>query len=92
MRNKPIYINSAEEFNALNKREQMVCHITFIRHKLYNGLLPCGPKFIQKEMTKMEMNHIPSISTIARVLRDQYLTHGRTGYYEEDYPKKVGES
>jgi len=36
-------------------------------------------------MTEENVSPLPSVSTISKILREQYLTNGRTGYYEEDY-------
>lgn len=36
-------------------------------------------------MIEENMKPLPSISTINRILREQYLTHRRIGYYEGDY-------
>ena len=63
----------------------MIAYITFFRLDLYNWGLPCGPKAIQEKLREENITPVPSISTIARALRSQYLTNGRTGYYDADY-------
>ncbi len=85
MNNKPIYVKSVAEFDALSERDKMVVHVTFFRLLLYNQFLPCGAKAIREYMAKECITPLPSVSTIGRILRRQYLTHGRTGYYEQDY-------
>jgi len=77
-------VNSVEEFDQLTEREKMIAYITLFRLHLYNNGLPCGPKAIQQALRDEGIESVPSTSTIARALRRQYLTNGRTGYYEED--------
>jgi hypothetical protein len=83
--NRVIEVHSVEEFDQLSDREKMIAYITFFRLHLYNAGLPCGPKAIQKKLEEEGISPIPSTSTIARALRRQYLTNGRTGYYEEEH-------
>jgi len=83
---------TSEQFDRLNDRDKMVAYISFFRLHLYNRGLSCGPKAIREKLGEEAITPIPSISTIARVLRSQYLTNGRTGYYEEDHSmQKEGE-
>jgi|TARA_Y100000294_G_scaffold67774_1_gene64173 hypothetical protein len=89
MKNKIVEVNTVEEFDRLTEREQMIAWITYYRLYLYNRGLHCGPKAIQEKMREEIGTPVPSISTIARALRSQYLTHGRTGYYEADYPEET---
>lgn len=86
MNNRVIEVNTVEQFDRLSDREKMVAYITFFRLDLYNNGLPCGPKAIQEKLRDEGIAPIPSTSTIARALRRQCLTNGRTGYYAEDYP------
>ncbi len=79
----PLKVSDIYDHSA---REQTILRVTFIRLDLYNNGKNCGPKAIQKEMRRLEIDKIPSIATIGRILRDQYLTHGRTGYYPGDPP------
>lgn len=63
--------------------EECVVHF---RLTLYDKGLPCSPKAIKKYAeTKHSVIVWPSISTIARILKQNCLTHKRTGYYKEDY-------
>jgi hypothetical protein len=48
---------------------------------LYNKGLFCGNQAIQWEMIDMEVQPVPSLSTIGRILRRRELTHRRTGRY-----------
>ena len=86
MKYKIIEINTVEEFDRLTKREKMIAYITLFRLNLYGRGVHCGLKAIQNRLRDENLTPVPSISTIARILKSQYLTNGRTGYYEEDYP------
>jgi hypothetical protein len=53
-----------------------------VRLSLYNKGLFCGNQAIQWEMSDMEIQPIPSLSTIGRILSRRGLTHRRTEHYE----------
>ena len=55
--------------------------VEMVRLTLYNKGLFCGNQAIQWEMRDMEVQPIPSLSTIGRILRRRELTHRRTGRY-----------
>jgi len=55
--------------------------VEMVRLNLYNKGLFCGNQAIQWEMLDMEVQPLPSLSTIGRILRRRELTHGRTGRY-----------
>ena len=55
--------------------------VEMVRLNLYNKDLFCGNQAIQWEMTDMEVQPIPSLSTIGRILRRRELTHRLTGRY-----------
>jgi len=59
--------------------------VIFVRLDMYNSLVLYGAKAIKEKMESMDVEPLPSISTINRILRDNCLTHQRTGYYPEDY-------
>ena len=82
------YIDPLEvkDIRDYSPREQTILRVTYIRLDLYNSGKNCSPKAIQKEMRRLEIDNVPSIPAIGRVLRNQYLTHGRTGYYPGDPP------
>ena len=64
--------------------------VEIVRLSLYNKGLFCGNQAIQWEMTDMEIQPIPSLSTIGRILNRRSLTHRRTGHYEpkgKKYPE-----
>lgn len=90
MKSDYISDNAVEQFDALTDREKSVEIITFYRLHLYNRGVPCGAKAIRDKMSEENIKPLPSVSSISRILREQCLTHGRTGYYEEDYYNKDG--
>jgi hypothetical protein len=55
------------------------------RLHLHNWGLPCGAQAIRRRLDRQGIQPLPSISTINRILSRNCLTHGRTGYYPEDY-------
>ncbi len=55
--------------------------VEMVRLSLYNKGLFCGNQAIQWEMIDMEIQPLPSLSTIGRILRRRELTHRRTGRY-----------
>jgi putative transposase len=55
--------------------------VEMVRLSLYNKGLFCGNQAIQWEMNDMEVQPIPSLSTIGRILCRRELTHRRTGRY-----------
>ena len=77
-------MNSATNFTKQDIEEIVV----MVRLELYNRGLPCGPGKIRKKME--DDDHVlplPSRSTISRILSRKCQTHGRTGWYAEDYPE-----
>jgi hypothetical protein len=64
--------------------------VEMVRLNLYNNDRFCGNQAIQWELIDMEVQPVPSLSTIGRILRRRELTHRRTGRYEpkdKKYPE-----
>jgi putative transposase len=64
--------------------------VKIVRLNLYNQGLFCGAQAIGWEMEELNVQPLPSIRTIARILSRHGLTHRRTGRYESKgkiYPK-----
>jgi putative transposase len=64
--------------------------VEMVRLSLYNKGEFCSNQFIQWELINMEVQPVPSPSTIGRILRRRQLTHRRTGRYipkGKKYPK-----
>ena len=55
--------------------------VEMVRLNLYNKGHFCGNQVIQWELVDMEVQPVPSLSTIGRILRRRQLTHRRTGRY-----------
>jgi putative transposase len=55
--------------------------VEMVRLSLYNQGNFCGNQVIQWELIDMEVQPVPSLSTIGRILRRRQLTHRRTGRY-----------
>jgi transposase InsO family protein len=55
--------------------------VEIIRLNLYNKGLFCGNQAIRWEMEDLNVQPLPSLSTIGRILRRRELTHRRTGRY-----------
>ena len=83
MNNNYVDFEKLRDINTYTAREQMALYVTFVRLDLYNKGGLCGPTAIQSEMERLEIDRIPSITTISRILRNQNLTHGRLGYPDE---------
>jgi transposase InsO family protein len=56
--------------------------VEMVRLSLYNKGLFCGDQAIRWELEDMNVQPLPSLSTIDRILRRRDLTHRRTGRYE----------
>jgi transposase InsO family protein len=67
--------------------------VELVRLDLYNNDLFCGNQAIQWKLNDMEVQPVPSLSTIGRILRRRELTHRRTGRYTpkgKKYPELPG--
>ncbi len=69
------------EMNTPYTREEIVEIVKMIRLHLYNNGLYCGARVIREEMEDENVQPLPSVSTIGRILSRHGLTHGRTGFY-----------
>jgi putative transposase len=56
--------------------------VEMVRLSLYNKDLFCGDQAIRWELEEMNVQPLPSLRTIGRILRRRDLTHRRTGRYE----------
>jgi len=76
--------------NPLRTPAEIEGIVEMVRLSLYNKGHFCGKQAIQWEMTDMEVQPLPSLSTIGRILRRRDLTDRRTGRYEpkgKKYPE-----
>lgn len=68
-------------------KEEIVEIVIFVKWKLYNQMVPSGAKAIRGNMESLDVEPLPSVSTINRILKDNYYTHRRMGTSPEDYRK-----
>jgi putative transposase len=81
--------------NPLRTSAEIEEIVKMVRLSLYNRDLFCGAQAIRWEMEEMNVQPLPSIRTINRILYRHDLTHRRTGRYEPKgrrYPKISCES
>lgn len=67
----------------IRSKEEIREIVEFVSLLLYNSLLPSGAKSVRKKMESMDVEPLPSVSTIYRIQRDKYLTHDRAGYPDD---------
>ena len=84
--NKEMY-NKSDHFVLIDERsrEEIEQLVILTRLHLYNYGPYYGAKAIREQLDDELVRPLPSISTINRILSDNYLTNGRTGYYPADY-------
>ena len=59
--------------------------VALVRLELYNRGAACGPKAVRERLDKAyDVHPLPSPRTIARILTRQGLSHGRTGFYDDE--------
>jgi hypothetical protein len=64
--------------------------VRLVRLDLYNHGLACGAGAIRHQLDNVEqLNPLPSLRTIGRILADEGLTYGRTGRYEGERPSRA---
>jgi len=73
---------------GLHTPEEIEQIVIMKRLHLYNWGLHCGAQAIRRQMDQEGIQPLPSISSINRILSRNCLTHGRIGYYPEDYNGK----
>lgn len=61
--------------------------VRLVRLDLYGHGLACGAKAIRRQLEEEDqLEHLPSVRTIGRILAAEGLTYGRTGWYEGEDP------
>jgi hypothetical protein len=81
----PMFDDTFSVYPSSLTKDELINAIVVERLDLYNNLKPCGAVAIRKRLHDLGVEKLPSISTIGRILSQQCLTHGRTGFYPEDY-------
>ena len=75
--------NNTNPYNRIPRTaKEMEQIVIMIRLHFYNRGLPCGAKAIRQQLEDDGETPIPSVRTINRILRQNSLTHGRTGHYD----------
>lgn len=81
----PMFDDTTTTCPAILPRRDLEKVIVLERLELYNSMKPCGASALRRHLHSLGVQHLPSASTIGRMLTRQCLTNGRTGYYPEDY-------
>ena len=67
--------------------ERVIGIVKLVRLDLYGHGLACGAKAIQRQLDEeYDLEPLPSVRTIGRILAAEGLTYGRTGWYEGEIP------
>lgn len=77
-------LSQPQDENSITRQDMVEC-IKMERLHLYNRGMPCGAKMVLQRLKKCGMQKLPSVSFVSKVLRENFLTNCRTGYYREDY-------
>lgn len=72
---------STRPVNLYYSRTELKELIILSRLSRYNRNVPCGAKVIRKELETLDIQPLPSLSFISRVLREEGLAYRRTGNY-----------
>jgi len=81
----PMYDDTFTIYPGPLTQEELEEVIVFERLDLYNHSKPCGAKSLKRHLQSIGVEPLPSAGKIGKTLAKQFLTHGRTGYYPEDY-------
>lgn len=67
--------------------ERVIGIVKLVRLDLYGHGLACGAKAIRCQLKEeYQLEHLPSERTIGRILANEGLTYGQTGWYEDEVP------
>jgi len=67
--------------------ERVIGIVRLVRLDLYGHGLACGAKAIRRQLDEeYDLDPLPSVRTIGRILAAEGLTYGRTGWYEGEFP------
>lgn len=78
-------LTKVKDIKDLNEKDKITAYVTFFRVDLYNRGFKNDSKAIHAKMCEYDIKPMPSVSKIKKILKNQCLTNGRTGYYEGDY-------
>ena len=73
------------ELNGARPKDELEQIVAMVRLELYNRGVSCGPKAVREHLDEDYAVHpLPSPRTIARILTRKGLSHGRTGFYDDE--------
>jgi hypothetical protein len=72
----PIYDDTFSKYPSTLTIEEIESVVKYERLDLYNHLKPCGAKALREHLINLEIENVPSVSTIERILKKQDLTNG----------------
>lgn len=70
--------------SGLFTRDEIEELVIMTRLELYNRGYFCGLKAILNRMAQLNVQPLPSLRTISRIINRNDLTHGRTGRYDQE--------
>jgi hypothetical protein len=73
--------NNLPSLSPLRSGKELRECVIFARLELYNQGAPCGADAVRKRLAELEVQPLPSCSTIGKIMTEECLTHGRTGHY-----------
>jgi len=80
--------------SSIKSKQKIVKIIIFVKWNLYNQMVSSRETAIRGNMKSLDVEPLPSVSTINRILRADYYTHERMGsppeYYKKYFIKKMG--
>jgi hypothetical protein len=72
----PVYDDTFSKYPSTLTIEEIESVVKYERLDLYNHLKPCGAKALREHLINLEIENVPSVSTIERILKKQDLTNG----------------
>jgi hypothetical protein len=72
----PIYDDQWTRYPTWATREDIEAIVRLERLDLFNHLKSCGAKALRQHLINLEIENVPSASTIGRILKKQDLTNG----------------
>ena len=74
----PIYDDTFSKYPSTLTVEELESVVKLERLDLYNQMKPCGAKALRKQLINLEIENVPSVSTIGKILKKQDLITGYT--------------
>jgi hypothetical protein len=74
----PIYDDTFSKYPSTLTIKELESVVKSERLDLYNHLKPCGAKALRKHLVNLEIENVPSVSTIGKILNKLDLINGYT--------------